>query len=249
MARPPQVNESPRMSANELAKYMVSTETGKIGIIKNAIKPNTAAAAQYSHARDCIKKFLSSDNRNVADIHEKIAFLQARADNPASTPWIKRDSQYSIDALNDFLTLRNQMGGFDYIEMAQRGQPHLTINTVDVSVNLDLLSHRTYRRTEQVGGLIFRFTKSDEKKEETKARRVDMGKYVATLAHIQVSENAAGNRTPYYGLSSAVDVQFGQAMVCPRNYTERYRNIENACWFIANSWDALKAQVRAEMNG
>ena len=123
-----------------------------------------------------------------------------------------------------------------------RGQPHLNINGVDISVNLDLKSQRTYSGKNQVGGIICRFTKSDSGTSAAITKREDMGRYVATLAHLRISQDA-GDRDAYRGLSMAVDVQFGQAIQCPPNYAQRVTNMENACRFISAMWDPIKDEL------
>jgi hypothetical protein len=244
MARNPHIitNETPRISANELAKYMLASETGKLGIIRNSIRSTTAARVRYKHAKTCIKDFLSSGNRDMAPVHAKIADLQMIADDDRATPFAREDSRYSIDALNSFMGLQNQIPSYEYVQVPARGQPHLSIHGVDVSVNLDLLAYRTYRGREQVGGVICRFTKSDSDTTAAISKREDMGRYVAALAHIRASQSA-GNRDPYRGLSMSVDVQFGQAIQCPASYTQRVQNIENACRFIFAMWNPLKTEI------
>lgn len=244
MARNPHIitNETPRISANELAKYMLASETGKLGIIRNSIRSTTAPRVRYKHAKTCIKDFLSSGNRDMAPIHAKIADLQRVADDDSATPFAKEDSRYSIDALNSFMRLQNQIPNYEYVKVPTRGQPHLNMNGVDVSVNLDLMAHRTYRSRQQVGGVICRFTKSDSDTPAAISKREDMGRYVATLAHIRASESA-GNRDTYRGLSMSVDVQFGQAIQCPASYAQRVQNIENACRFISAMWEPMRQDI------
>jgi len=48
-----------KLSANQLAKYMVSSETGKLGIIAEAKSDNTAMVIRYKDAREAIKVFLT----------------------------------------------------------------------------------------------------------------------------------------------------------------------------------------------
>ncbi len=242
MARNPHIitNDTPRISANELAKYMLASETGKLGVIRNAIRSTTAARVRYKPARDCIKAFLSSEHKNVADIHAKIATLQAIVDDQAASAFAKEDSQYSIDALNSFLGLRNQLGPYTYTVVPARGQPHLNLHGVDVSVNLDLTAERTYKGKKQIGGVILRLSKSGSGTPAAVAKREDMGRYVATLAHIRAAQNS---ENAYRGMSCSIDAQFGQALYCPPAFTQRVQNLENACRFIAGMWDGIKDEI------
>lgn len=222
---------------------MLATDTGRISIIKSAIKSSTAVRIRYKPAKNCIKRYLSSDHRDTAQIFDKISDLQAEVDDVSKTTWAREDAKLSIAALESFLTMQNQIGGYDFIPIPTKGQGHLPISGVHVSVNVDLLVSRTYRRREQVGGAIFRFTQSDSETEAAINKRMDIGRFAATLTHLHVVQNLAGNREPHRPLSMAVDVQFGQAILCPNSYAQRVANIENACRFISAMWDDLKAEV------
>ena len=132
--------------------------------------------------------------------------------------------------------MRNQLAGFDY-QPAPRRQAHLIITGVSISVNCDLLIHRSQRNAEQIGGLLFRLTKSDEDESEYVAsRRREMGLYAATLVRLHIAANLAGNRAPTSALCWSVDVQNGEKQVCPNAHTQRVQNLEGACRFIAALW-------------
>lgn len=248
MARRPNftIHDSPRISANELARFMLASDTGRLGIIKSSIKSSSAVVIRYKHARTCIKEFLSTGNRDVAVVHAKIADLQAIADDDTQKPFTREDANLSIDALYSFIRLQNQISNqLEFIPVPTKGQPHVMMNGVDVSVNLDLIAQRTYRNRLQMGGVICRFTKSDSDTPAAISKREDMGRYVATLAHIRASQST-GNREAYRGISMSVDVQFGRAIQCPPSYAQRVTNMENACRFISAMWEPLKQEILAD---
>lgn len=222
---------------------MLASETGKISIIKNAIKTSTAVVIRYKPAKNCIKRYLAAEHRDTAQIFDTISDLQATSEDTSKTAFTRDDARLSIAALEAFLAMQNQVAGYDFQPIATKGQGNLSLNGVHVSVNVDLLVNRTYRGTQQIGGSIFRFTQSDSETPAAIAKREDIGRYAATLTHLHVVENLAGNRSPHRTLSMAVDVQFGQAMICPPSYAQRVTNMENACRFISSMWDDIKADV------
>jgi hypothetical protein len=68
-----------------------------------------------------------------------------------------------------------------------------------------------------------------------------MGMYAATLAHLQVQQNLAGNREPHHQLCLSIDVQCREVHIAPRTSVQRAQNLENACRFIAALWETARA--------
>lgn len=241
MARAPaehvRTRPNPRISANDLARYMVASETGKIGIIRASRDSVTAPRTRYSVARDATKAFLIDPNRSSDPIDSALELLEQRAADPAESAFRRSDAACSAEALNSLLSMGNQLNGYNY-SAAPRRQPKLTIGGVEVSVYVDLMIHRSFRGQEQVGGALFRFTQADDESEGAQNKRRNMGAYAATLVHMHVAQNLAGNRQPHHALCMSVDVQFREAHLAPRDFAQRTQNLENACRFIAAMWDS-----------
>lgn len=240
MARQPSdhmlVRSEPRISANELAKYMVASETGKIGIIRKAKESVTPPRTRYRDARPVLRAYLSDLKRDPRSVYTARAMFEQRSEDSARSEFIRSDALNSMDVLDSILRMQNQLSGFAF-ESAPQRQPFLEIAGVKVSVQLDLLLTRTRGSREQIGGALFRMTRPDEDETEAAAaKRQDMGAYAATLVHMQVSENLAGNRDPYYRLCMSIDVQAEDVHIAPRTYVQRASNLTNACWFISSMW-------------
>ena len=216
---------------------MVSSDTAKIGIIKRARESTTPVRTRYRDLRDALKTALCdpvNERRILAAAKTK---LEQKSDDPALTNFVRDDASKSLDALECYSDMRNQLAGFDYLA-APKKQPVLNINGVAVSVNCDLLIHREYRGTQEIGGVLFRFTKPDEAETPSAAsKRREMGAYAATLVHMHLTTNLAGNRTPAYQLCWSADIQGTEVHHAPKTYAMKTRNIENACRFIAAMWD------------
>lgn len=232
-------HESPRISANELAKYMVASETGKLGIIRRAKESGTAGRVRYSDVKDALKAGMADPVNERRILAVAGARFEQQKDDPASSPWYQEDAAKSVDVLQSYAGMRNQLAGMDY-QPAPSRMPKLQINGVAVSVQLDLLIHRDARTGPQIGGLIFRMTKPDEEESEGAAStRRNMGLYVATLAHMQIAANFSTNRTPTKQLCWSVDIQAGDRHVCPNSILNRQNDLSNACMFIAALWDRV----------
>lgn len=232
------VNLTPRITANELAKYMVSTETGKLSIIRNAKQSTTATRTRYKDARAAVKGYLTHPNRDMAVLDRALESMDQIENDPSRSDFAKDDARKSQAALAAFSRMRNALGGFDYV-VAPRRQPKLNLSGVEVSVTVDLLVERTRRRVDEVGGVLFRFTQAEDETPAATNKRREMGKYAATLVHMHVGANMSGDRQPHNDICIAADVQFEEAIAAPRTYAQRARNMESACMMIGAVWDQV----------
>jgi hypothetical protein len=227
----------PRISANELARFMVAGDVGRKGIIRRAREVSTAVAVRYTEARSVLRAALCDLVNEKKIVHAaRDAFEQKSEDSSLST-WTREDAAKSVDVMDSFMVMRNQLVGFDCVE-APQSQPYLQIGGVSVSVNCDILIHRDIKGTKAIGGGLFRLTKPEEDETDAaKAKRHDMGAYAATLVYMQVVQNLAADRTPHPDICCSIDVQCGEIHKAPKNYKTRSNNIETACEFIAAMWD------------
>lgn len=225
------------MSANELARYMVATDTGKIGIIRRARESGTPVRTRYKDARTAIREALCAPANEKRIIAAARDALEQRADDPALSDFARDDAEKSAEALTAFANLRNQLAGHNFIE-APAKQPKLILAGVEISVHCDVLIERTYRGVDQRGAALLRLTKPEEDETETASdKRREVGQFAATLVHMHLARSLAGNKTPYHGLCWSIDVQNGDVHAAPRTYLSRATNLENACRFIAAMWD------------
>lgn len=227
------------MSANDLARYMVAGDVGRRGIIRRAREVSTAVVVRYTDARAGLQSALCDPVNERRIIASTRNMLDQKANDAANSAWAREDALKSLDVLDAYSVMRNQLAGNDFVAAPQR-QPFLRLGGVDVSVNCDVLAHRDVRNVPSIGGALLRLTKpEDEESETARARRLDMGAYAATLVFMQVETNLAGNRQPRPDLCWSVDVQHGEVHSAPRNYRTRAANLEAACEVIAAMWDRV----------
>lgn len=217
---------------------MVLSDTARIGILRRAKESVTPPRVRYSDARRATKAFLTSPARDQGIIYAAMDAMEQRTDDPSESAFRQDDAQKSMDALNSLMRLRNQLGGYDFVPAPAR-PAKLNISGVEVSVNVDVLVYGASRGVEQIGGALFRYTRSDEESDTAAARRHERGLYAATLVYMQIAQNLAGNRMPLNRLCMAVDVQSEDIHIAPRNFARRRSDIENACFVIAGIWDRL----------
>jgi hypothetical protein len=239
MARSPRtIRQAPRISVNDLALYMVSSDTARLGIIRRAKYPQTPPLIRYRDVREPICQYLTDRLRSVNPLVSAEQMLTQRADDPAVSALRQDDARHSIEVLHAIQGMANQLGQFDF-QPAPRQQAPLSLADVEISIRADLLVHGMNRGREQIGAAILRVTQSDTETEAARARREDMGHYVATLARMHVQANIQSNSEPANRLCLSIDVQHGEAFACPSSNTRRRNDLESACRFIALAWSGV----------
>ena len=227
--------KAPRISVNDLALYMVSSDTARMGIIKRAKHPQTTIIIRYKDARPAICAFLSDISRNVNPLISAESMLSQRALDPSQSSLMKDDATHSIEVLHAIQSMANKLKAFDF-QQSPAKQSKVVLAGVEVSVYADLLVHGVTKGKEQIGAAVLRMTQDDAETESAKAKRKEMGLCVATLARLHVDQNITTNREPSNKLCMSIDVQHGEVFQAPESNTQRLKNIENACRFIALAW-------------
>ena len=228
--------ENPRISANELARFMVAGDTGRIGIIRNARDYTTPSRIRYSGVRQEIKDYLCDMGRSDRSLNAMRLRFEQKAADPALGTWDREDARLSVDVLKALARMNNQISGARFAAAPSRQAP-LIMAGVTVNIQLEVLMTRTKGATEEIGGVLFRMTKADDETDAAATKRRDMGAYAATLALLQTQTHLAGSAQPHHQLCASFDIQCEEVHYAPRAYTARSRNLENACRFIAAMWE------------
>ncbi len=240
MARQPtREREHPRISANELAQFMVSSDTARIGIVKRSKFPQTVPIIRYRDARRALRAFLADQNRSLNHLVVAEDALRQRSDDPATSAMMKDDAERSIEVLHAIQGMGNQLGPLDF-HPAPTNQNNLQLGGVEVSVQTDLLVHGSNNRSgDLIGAAILRMTADDAATDAARERRQSMGFYVATLARLHLDQNIATDRTPINRLCMSIDVQHGEVFPAPNSNARRMSDMENACRTIAALWPTI----------
>ena len=232
------VRHSPRISVNDLALFMVSSDTARISIIRRAKHPQIPPIIRYRDVRPPLCHYLSDRLRSVNPLVTAETMFVQRSQDPSESALRQDDARHSIEVLRAIQAMANQLAGFDF-HAAPQNQPTLNMVSVEVSVRADLLVHGTVRNREQIGAAVLRMTQDDADTDAARSRRQDMGFYVATVARLHLETNIESNREPANCLCLSIDVQHGEAFACPNANTRRRNDLENACRFIAAMWPTI----------
>lgn len=230
---------NPRISVNDLALFIITqSNTAKIGIIRRAKTPSKPPIIRYKDSRLAICAYLTDRNHNLNHLVSVEASLKQRSTDAALSALARDDALKSIEVLHDIQRMSNQLAQFDF-RTAPKNQGKLSIQGVEISVRADLLVLANSQVKPQFGAAILRMTQDDADTESAKARRREMGLFVATIARLHADQNLRSNEEVANRLCMSIDVQHGEFFAAPNSNTKRMNEIDNACLFIAAMWDRL----------
>ena len=232
MARSP---DRPRISANDLALYMVSSPTAQLGIIRRAAEPQTFVTTRYKDVREPLRAFLADPARNVSRLHTAEAIFTGRAEDRSESALRQDDARKSIEVLRALRGMANQLAPYSF-SAAPQSQAKLNISGVEVSVRADLWVHGVARGRENIGGAILRMTQDDADTATAADKRREMGTYVATLVRMHVDRVRPVVAEVINRLCMSIDVQHGQVFTAPNSAARRISDLQSACTVIAALW-------------
>lgn len=238
MAPLPLVRLTPRITANDLALYMVSSETAKLGIIRRAKNPQAPPIIRYKDVRPVVCAYLSDDSRSANRLIEAEEMFAKRKADDSLSDLRQDDARASILVLQSVQGMNNRLAPFTF-RLAPHSQPKVVIAGVEVSVRADLVVRMPIKGVEHSGAAVMRFTQDDADTEAAKAKRKDMGLYVATMVRKHIDQNMLPSLPVSNRLCLSIDVQHGEVFQAPDSNARRVNDLDAACKFIAAVWDSV----------
>lgn len=237
------VHETPRISANQLASYMVASFTAKQRIIRDAHWQPRVVVVRYKDARTAIVGALLSPTRSMNRVTATRDVLQQRAEDSSLKPFRREDARLSMEALDDFEHGMNAFGiaGMNFDAPSGLAE-EIVISGVRVNVSLDLVVRAFDRsQTALVGGVLLQFARGDAGEgDEAKRRRTDSCLYAATLIHMFAQQNMLALGSPSRRHCICIDLPRREMHVAPTTYVQRMNNLRAACTEIAALWDRVE---------
>lgn len=218
---------------------MVSTDTARIGIIRRAKNPQTPPIIRYRDVRPIVCAYLSDPQRSVNPLIAAEEMFRQRSQDPAESSLRQDDARHSIEVLRALRRMANQLNAFEFHPAAQT-QAKVHLGGVEISVRADVMVHASPRGQLQIGAGVLRLSQDDAETDTARAKRREMGVYVATLARFHIDQNfGETGRSPSNRLCLSIDIQHGEIFQAPEANTRRMNDLENACRFIAAMWDSV----------
>lgn len=221
----------PRISANDLALFMVSSTTAQLGIVKRAKTPIIPPVIRYKDARPAITAYLTDPAKKLNPLVTAEQMFQQRVADMSESSLRRDDAAKSIEVLHAIQGMQNQLSTYNFA-LAPAKQGKLVLSGVEVSVYADMLVYSK----ENIGAALLRMTQDDASTEAAIEKRKQMGLYVATMVRLHVDQNIQTDLKPANKLCMSIDVQHGEVFVAPNSNTRRVNDLTAACQMIAALW-------------
>lgn len=226
--------DNPRISINQLAKYLDANPTTRRRIIADQMQPKTFRVNYYDYAQKPIIKFLLKGCKDEEIIVQEIESLYTR---DAQSEYDETRMTVNAEALQAFLDSYDQLD-LDGLKLKQiqNNCPKITIAGVDISVRPELLTKGLYRKKSIVGAIKLYYGKNDPLSE-------DSASYITAIVSRLVEENFTNKSEMSPRLCRVHDVFVGTVYLAPTSLKKRFRDVENACREIALWWDSLEEEA------
>lgn len=225
---------NPRISANQLAQYMVADHAKQESIVQNARRAMTIPVANYNHARDAVPRSHDENGINTELFQRNIDRLSA---NPGNDDFDRECLRLSIRSLQRMLPLIGNIDAAgERITRPSRGFEHLLIEGVRLSVQPEIVFTFNYRGGVRYGGVMCNFASGAGSSLARTSGRYCAGDYAAFFVFQLLAIKFAGQGGPRYQNCVAVDVFRDTVHTAPTSGITMLRNVEAACRSIVRQW-------------
>lgn len=223
---------TPRISINQLAKYLAATPTQRRRIIRDQKRPPTYKVVYYEHAKNSIARFIVGGCSDESVITDEIARLVAET---PSNEYEEARLVNNVEALEAFLDTYDALD-FDGLTVAHgyNDPPKLILaGGVEVSVRPELVLDGEYRGQPAAGAIKLYFSKGDPLTRMT-------GPYITAVVNRYADQHLTHDgevASPRH--SCVLDVFAGELHRTPAATTRRFQDLEAASQEIALWWPVV----------
>ena len=222
---------TPRISINQLAGYLVAAPTQRRRIIRDAKNPAAFRVNWYDLARQPICAFIASGMSNENQLLTEAARLYAL---PGANDYEDARNRTNAEALEAFLDCYDQIDleGMT-VQAGPNDCPILLIHGVSISVRPEFVLRGQYRGQGCSGALKLYFSKDDCLTDDT-------APYITcvVMRHVQ-DHSQPPNHTARHANCQVIDVFGKRIHPAPRATTRRFQDIDAACQEIALLWPTV----------
>lgn len=231
MKKRQEVPTRPRISINQLAKYLSVNAPARRRIILEQKQPKAFKVNYYDFSVQPIIEFFM----NCCDDEEIIVkAIEDLCTRTAKSEYDETRLSVNAEALQAFLDSYDALN-FDGLKPKQIGNncPKIMAGGVDISVRPEILLSGTHKKQAITGAVKLYFGKNDPLTKES-------APYISAVVNRFVDENYAKKGQPSRKHCQVFDVFAGVVFEAPLSTTKRFRDVEYACQEIAMWWNALE---------
>lgn len=234
------VRTAPRLSAFQLADYIVASEVRKISILREAKYPDTGGAKipQYQIAIQGAARFLISPYHDQAILDSAREKLLQRRDDTALTPWVRDEAKRSLAALEIFARSHNALGLKKHtFEKPPANLAPLDIEGVTINVDPEMLVVGVHKEQERIGSGFIRMAQGSSGETAVEHRK-DMHSLLAALGHMHTARRLKDQGSAHEPFSIVIDVPRAEVYRAS-GLIKRGERIAANCRFIKAMWKDL----------
>lgn len=223
--------DTPRISINQLAKYLSASPATRRRIILDQKQPKSFMVNYYDYANKSIINFILGGCKDEEIIVKEISSLYEKE---AQSEYDETRISVNIEALQAVLDSYEQveLDGLK-LKQIQNECPKITISGVDISVRPELLMKGRYKEKGIIGALKIYYSKNDPLSEESAS-------YISAIVGQFIEENFTKKLEMSPKLCQVYDIFAGTVYVAPTAIKKRFRDVQYACQEIALWWNALE---------
>lgn len=228
----------PRMSANQLAQYLVSEPSKQEAIVRDAKRVGAVRVAIYEPARKAVHDCHDQTGLN----HRLLALEAARMETAVfSDAFVSESNRLSAASLKRLLQFPHEIDcKGEKIARPRRGFDQMMIQGVRVSVQPDIVFTAAHRGGASFGGVIMNFSKGEQSSlSKATGGRFKAGDYAAFLVFQMLALRHGNQGGPRLEDCVAIDVYRDQIYSAPSAQKTALKNVQAACRTIALQWSAV----------
>lgn len=219
--------KDPRMSAKELADFMVASETARRTLIRNCKFRSIARVTQHNLAKQCVSKFIRDGRSDMTGMLAEAGRLRAML---ADSEFERDLHDHNADYISRFAEVQGLIEFPNAEVLAQGAAISHMANGVKVNPDLQFRLRRLTKTNKvKIGGGVFRYTKG-------KAVNAEAAAYHAAFVFGVLGATAIDPDQPEEKLCLVIDAYAGKTHQAPTDSTRRYTNMLAACATIAERW-------------
>lgn len=221
------VRETPRVTVNSLAEYLIAGAARRQKIILEQKRPKDFQVIYYDEAEEAIIDYLASQRESTAPFDAALSKLQLSGD---LKEWELTRRSTGMDAIQAFRGLAVELPLSElHIKRAPTSPRLMQVGGVGVSVRPEL--HLSYPEGDhkRIGAIKIYFSKNDSLSE-------DRARYAATVLHQYIETQYPKAGKADHRICLVVDVFAKRFFSAPRNFKRKQQDVEAACREIAISW-------------
>ncbi len=229
--------KNPQISARHLADYMAATDIRKRSILVGCKYQTLARVVQHNEAKQIVSKFLRTENPEIGSLSEAAEKLRTRL---ADSTFDRDLYDHNADYIDRFAKV-SHLVSLPEAELLPpgKGQP-ITLGDVKVTPDLQLRFRRLTKTNKvKIGAATLRYAKGTSLKPE-----VAEWQSAFLLGYLNLVE-ADTDAEPERKLCLTIDAYAGVAYPAPTDSVTRFKNMEAACFAIAERWDNIKPPPKA----